>query len=96
MIEAQQNDRAFGWPLLFYPPYQIFCQRTNNQDSIYWAQMDLRYDLENMWKLQEEDADEEQYIFIKLIIPYESQKECAEYLINKKITHSYLFAEQPL
>lgn len=93
MIEAQGKGKAPGCPLLFYPPKQILDQRANNQDAIYWAQMDLRYDLEYIWKLQEKDADEEQYIFIKLILPYESQKECAEYLVSQKITHNYLFAK---
>jgi hypothetical protein len=93
MIEAQNENNAFGCPLLFYPPKQILCERANNQDAIYWAQMDLRYDLEDIWKLQEKDADEEQYIFIKLILPFASKKECAEYLTTQKITHSYLFAK---
>ncbi len=93
MIKAQNESKAFGCPLLFYPSKQILCQRANNQDVIYWAQMDLRYDLEDIWKLQEKDKNEEQYIFIKLILPYESQKECAEYLMAQKITHSYLFTK---
>ena len=93
MIEAQNENNAFGCPLLFYPPKQNHIQRANNQDAIYWAQMDLRYDLEDIWKLQEKDKDEEQCIFIKLILPYESQKECAKYLITQKITHSYLFVK---
>jgi hypothetical protein len=91
MIKAQNENKAFGCPLLFYPPKQILCQRGNNQDAIYWAQMDLRYDLEEIWKLQEKNDNKNQYIFIKLILPYESQKECAEYLITRKITHSYLY-----
>ena len=93
MIEAQGKGEAPGCPLLFYPPKQILCHRANNQDAIYWAQMDLRYDLEDIWKLQEKDNDDEQYKFIKMILPYESQKECAEYLIAKEITHSYLFTK---
>lgn len=91
MIEAQDKNNAFGCPLLFYPQKQIGCQRSNNQGAIYWAQMDLIYDLEDIWKLQEKDI--EQCIFIKLILPYESQKECAEYLITQKMTHSYLFVK---
>jgi len=91
MIEAQGENRSFGYPLLFCPPEQIQCGRANNQDAVYWAQMDLRYDLEDIWKLQEKDDDEEQYIFMKLMLPYGSQKECAEYLITHKITYSYLF-----
>ena len=87
-----QENRAAGVPLLFYPEKQIYSQRANNQEAIYWAQMDLRYDLEYMWNLQEK-ADKGGYIFMKLILPYESKDECAEYLINQKVMHSYLFVE---
>jgi len=92
LIEAQNESRVFGCPLLFYPPKQILSQRATNQDAIYWAQMDLRYDLEYIWKLQEKKgANKDQYIFIRLILPYESKKESSEYLTAQKITHNYLF-----
>jgi len=92
---AYKEGKACGCPLIFHPipPRQIGYARPNNQDVVYWAQIDLGYDLEYMWKLQEENSDEEQYIFIKLILPFESKKECAEYLITQKITHSYLFTK---
>ena len=93
MAEALNENKGAGCPLLFYPPVQDLIPRANNQDVVYWAQVDLRYDLEYIWKLQENDADEEQYIFIKLILPLESQKECAKYLISQQITHNYLFAK---
>jgi len=87
------NYEGFGCPLLFYPEVQKLCQRTNNQDAIYWAQMDLRYDLEYMWKLQEKNSNKTDYIFIKLVLPYESRDECAKYLIAQGITHSNLFVK---
>ena len=90
MVAFYQENLAAGVPLLFYPEKQIHNQRANNQDVVCWAQMDLRYDLEYMWKLQE-NTDKAGYIFIKLILPYESKNECAEYLVNQKVTHSYLF-----
>jgi hypothetical protein len=91
MRETLNENRAFGCPLLFYPEKQILCQRANNQDAIYWAQMDLRYDLEDIWKLQEKDTNKGGYIFIKLILPYEYKNGCSKYLLNKNITHTYLF-----
>jgi len=86
-----ENDEGFGCPLLFYPPRQIYCQRADNQEAAYWAQMDLRYDLEYIWSLKEKDGERHDYILRKLILPCESQKECADYLCGKGITHSYLF-----
>lgn len=93
MVEALNENKRAGCPILFYPPNQKFIKRANNQDVVYWAQVDLGYDLEYIWKLQEKNLDKNQYIFMKLILPYESKNECAEYLITQKITHSYLFTK---
>ena len=92
MIKVQ-GERAFGCPLLFYPPKQIKNLRANRQDAVYWAQMDLRYDLEDIWKLKEKDSKENEYIFIKLILPNGTQKECEDYLNDQSppITHRHLF-----
>lgn len=96
MIKAQNEKKAFGCPLLFYPPKQIHSIQANRQDAIYWAQMDLRYDLEDIWKLEEKDKKEEEYIFIKLILPDGTQKECEDYLNSQSppITHHHLFPEE--
>jgi len=96
MIKAQNETRPFGCPLLFYPPKQILSIQANRQDAIYWAQMDLRYDLENIWKLKEKDKKEDEYIFIKLILPDRTQKECEDYLNSQSppITHCHLFPEE--
>ncbi len=58
--------------------------------------MDLRYDLEDIWKLLEKDKKEEEYIFIKLILPDGTQKECENYLNSQSppITQKYLFPEE--
>ena len=89
-------NQGFGCPLLFYPPKQIHNLRANRQDAIYWAQMDLRHDLEDIWKLHEKDKNEDEYIFIKLILPDGTQKECEDYLNSQSpsITHKYLFPEE--
>lgn len=96
MIKAQNETKPFGCPLLFYPPKQIHSIQANRQDAIYWAQMDLRYDLEDIWKLLEKDKKEEEYIFIKLILPDGTQKECENYLNSQSppITQKYLFPEE--
>jgi len=97
MVERNNNEnQGFGCPLLFYPPKQRLNNRANKQDAIYWAQMDLRYDLEDIWKLQEKDKKEDEYIFIKLILPDGTQKECDDYLNSQSppITHRHLFPEE--
>lgn len=96
MVKANDESRPFGCPLLFYPPKQIHNLRANRQGAIYWAQMDLRYDLEEIWRLQEKDTKDEQFIFIKLVLPDGTQKECEDYLSNQSppITHRHLFPEE--
>lgn len=60
--------------------------------------MDLRYDFEDIWKLQEKDKKDEEYIFIKLILPDGTQKVCEDYLNSQSpsITHRYLFPEEQI
>lgn len=96
MVEAQKAGRAFGCPLLFHPPMQIRNDKANNQAAVYFAQMDLRYDLEEIWYLQERDLfdKESEFIYLKLILPYEAQSDCAQYLHERKITHAFLFPDQ--
>jgi hypothetical protein len=93
MVERQNATRGTlgpGCPLLFYPPRQLNDLQANRQDAIYWAQMDLRHDLEDFWKLQEEDGN---LIYLKLILPAGTQAECTHYLNNlsQPINYEYLF-----
>ena len=55
--EALHNDKPFGCPIVFYPRIQIDCKRANNQDAVYVAQMDLRYDLSDIWTQKEADLE---------------------------------------
>lgn len=96
MVKAINENKRFGCPLLFYPPKQRLDKRGNKQCAIYWAQMDLAYDLEEIWKLKEKDKKKDEYIFIKLILPNGTQKECEDYLNNQSppITHRDIFPEE--
>lgn len=98
MLKANNENKLFRRPLLFYPPRQIYNLRANRQEVAYWAQMDLRYDLEDIWKLQEKDKKEDEYIFIKLILPDGTQDECEDYLNDQSpaITHHYLFPKEQI
>lgn len=91
MVKATHENKAFGCPLLFYPPKQIQSLQANRQDVIYWAQMDLRYDLEDIWKQQEVAENRKERIFIKLILPNGTQNDCEDYLNTRGVTHEYLF-----
>ena len=91
MVKATHENKAFGCPLLFYPPKQIHSLQANRQDAIYWAQMDLRYDLEDIWSQQEMAESRNERIFIKLILPNDTQNDCEDYLNTRGVNHEYLF-----
>ncbi len=90
MHEKGNAGTALGVPLIFHPKKQIKQQRANNQQAVYIAQMELRYDLAEMWAAQEK---KDEYIFIKLILPAGTQEDCSEYLLNKGITQAWIFPD---
>lgn len=90
MSDKGKKGEAMGCPLLFHFPRQIKCLRANNQEVIYFAQMDLRHSLDKIWELQERKLKDE-YIFIKLILPNGAQDDCNKYLLNKGITDDYIY-----
>ena len=90
MIEANNEGRAFGCPLLIFPPVQIKDERVNRQEAVYWAQMDMRFPIDEIWAKQEKDSGID-FIYRKLVLKDGTQSEVDEYLIGKGITHSYLF-----
>lgn len=87
-------EKPLGAPLLFCPKKQISNQRAKNQAAIYFAQMDLRVDLEKMWRLKESE-DNTKSILTKIILPKGSEPEFREYLINQKIDYEYIFPDLP-
>jgi len=89
MNEDGNAGRPLGTPLMFSPARQILNQRAKNQQAIYFAQMELRTDLETIWRLQEEQLRNET-IFLKLVLPG-SESHVKEYLLKKGITSAFLF-----
>ncbi len=85
--------KPLGCPLLFYPQKQILCKRANNQHAVYFAQMDLRYDLEAQWRLREKEIEDEK-IFIKLVLPSGFEKEVEQYLLDRGITNSFIYPDE--
>lgn len=93
MREIGNAGAPLGAPLLFYPPRQIHNPRPKNQQVIYFAQMDLRCDLETTWRSREEELENET-IVVKLILPAGSEEAVNMYLNEKGINRSYVFPDE--
>lgn len=92
LMNERGNSEALGPPLLFCPPKQILNCRAKNQQAIYFAQMDLRYDLESIWRLCEKN-NENKTIFIKLVLPLNSIEDAKQFLDKKMITEKFIYPE---
>ncbi len=92
MNKIGNSGEALGSPLIFYPEKQIRQERANNQDAVYIAQMDLRYDLSDIWRAQEAERSDE-CIYVKLVLPSGTQDEVTKYLLNKGITESWIYPD---
>ncbi len=86
------NGIPNGSPLLFSPKRQIAYRRAKNQQAVYFAQMDLRVDLLELWRLQEQERPEE-VIAVKIVLPPGSQQECAAYLASKGIDEAFIYPD---
>jgi len=91
--DAFKNDKQFGCPLVFYPHMQIDNQRAKNQDAIYVAQMDLRYDLSEIWTHMEQKNGGDEKIFIKLVLPSGTSDKCKEWLSNNDINADFIYPD---
>ena len=90
------NSRvALGVPLMFCPPRQIFNPRPKNQQVVYFAQMDLRYDLETIWRLREAELENKTIVF-KLVLPAGSEATTREYLIEKGLSRAFIFPDEQI
>ena len=92
MNKLGNSGKALGVPLLFCPKKQIACKRARNQQAIYFAQMDLRYDLESIWRMQEKSLEGEQ-IITKVVLPANSQKVANNYLEEKGISYDLIYPD---
>ena len=90
MDELGRRDKSLGVPLLFYPKKQLAHRRAKNQDPVYIAQMDLRVDLSEVWANLENPNER---IFIKLILPAGTNKDCLQYLEDRGVNREFLFPD---
>lgn len=81
-----------GAPLLFSPRRQIAYQRAKNQQAVYFAQMDLRLDLLELWRLQEQ-ANPGETIAVKVVLPPGSEQECVAYLASKGMNRAFIYPD---
>jgi len=90
MDQEGNAGKALGVPLMFHPERQILNQRAKNQQAIYFAQMDLRVDMETIWREQEKGLENET-ILVKLVLPSGTESQVNEYLSAKGITAEFLY-----
>lgn len=80
-----------GCPLVFCPKKQIACERARNQDAVYVAQMDLRYDLAEIWSKMPENGGQ---VFLKLILPRGTTKECSAWLKKNGMLERFIYPDR--
>lgn len=82
-----------GLPLLFSPPKQIANERAKNQQAVYFAQMELRLDLLESWRLLEASKNDES-IILKMILPAGTEGDTRKYLEAKGVTDSFIYPDK--
>lgn len=91
--ERFMRGQPNGLPLLFCPPRQIANQRARNQQAVYFAQMELRLDMLEAWRLQEALLPDET-IIQKLVLPAGSEDEIAKFLSEKSISDRFMYPDK--
>jgi len=87
-IQGQSN----GAPLLFSPPKQILNQRAKNQQAVYFAQMEMRVDMLEIWRLSQSNVPDET-ICIKVVLPKGTEFETQQYLVKRTIDKSFIYPD---
>lgn len=91
MSARLSHGDAMGGPVLFSPPIQLAYLRAKNQQAVYFAQMDLRYELEHIWHALEKRTD--QSVFMKLILPVDTNTGVEKYLHDRGIHHDFVYPD---
>ncbi|WP_310446793.1 hypothetical protein [Thiobacillus sp.] len=90
--EQLMQGLANGSPLLFSPARQIANQRAKNQEAVYFAQLELRMDMLELWRMQE-DKKGNDTIVVKLVLPACSETDLTRYLSKKGIDRTFIYPE---
>lgn len=92
ILEKQLYDHSPGLPLLFCPPRQTMMLRANRQSARYFAHMDLRCDLSEIWRIHERNIGKR--ILLKLILPAGTDAAIANYLHQKGLDEDYVMVNE--
>lgn len=92
ILEKTLHDRSPGLPLLFCPPKQTMMLRANRQSTRYFAHMDLRYDLSEIWRIHEESIRKR--ILLRFILPTGTDAAIANYLHQKGLDESFVMVNE--
>lgn len=92
LLESTMHDRAPGLPLLFCPSRQTKMLRAIRQSARYFMQMDLRYDLSQIWRIHEQNIGER--VLLKLILPAGTNESIANYLQQKGLEESFVMVDE--
>lgn len=90
--EQLMQGRVNGSPLLFSPPRQLANQRAKNQQAVYFAQLELRMDMLELWRMQE-DRNPSNTIVVKLVLPAHSETDLTRYLSEKGIDSTFIYPD---
>lgn len=91
--EQCMRGQPGGLPLLFHPPHQIANKRAQNQQAVYFAQMELRSDMLEVWRVLEARQDDES-IILKIVLPRGSEGDLRNYLQKKGITEAFIYPDK--
>ena len=95
-LRRQMLDQlSNGMPLLFSPKRQIAYARAKNQQAVYSAQMEMRLDLAEQWRLLEE-AQPGLTVLAKLVLSAGSSTACQAYLTGRNVTREHVYPTETL
>lgn len=91
-LEETLHDRSPGLPLLFCPPKQTKMSRATRQEARYFAHMDLRLDLSEIWRIHEQNIGKR--VLLKLVLPAGTEAAFANYLNQKGLDENYVMVNE--
>jgi len=92
LLGSTSHDRLLGLPLLFCPSRQTKMLRANRQEARYFMQMDMRYDLSQIWRLHEQRIGER--VLLKLILPAGTEESISNFLQQKGLIESFVMVNE--
>lgn len=92
ILEETLHDRSPGLPLLFCPSKQIKMLRATRQQAHYFAHMDLRIDLGEIWRIHEQNIGKR--VLLKLILPAGTEAAITNYLNQKGLDEKHVMVNE--